>query len=147
MIFTHLSDRLLFMENCIFCKIVKGEIPSFKVYEDEHSLAFLDIHPKNQGQTLVIPKEHSENIYALSDEIMARLSLVVKKVAVAVKNGLNADGINILMNNEETAGQIIFHTHIHVVPRFRNDNFDHGPHIEYKPGEAEIVAEKIKSSL
>ncbi len=133
--------------DCIFCKIVRGEIPSFKVYEDEHSLAFLDIHPKSQGQTLVIPKEHSENIYELTDETMARLSLVVKKVAVAVKNGLNSDGINILMNNEESAGQIIFHSHFHVVPRFNKDNFEHGPHIEYKPGEAEEVAEKIKSSL
>ncbi|MES2409581.1 MAG: HIT family protein [Patescibacteria group bacterium] len=135
------------MENCIFCKIVKGEIPSFKVYEDENSLAFLDIHPKNQGQTLVIPKEHTENIYGLTDETMARLSLVVKKIAVAVKNGLNSDGVNLLMNNEEAAGQIIFHTHIHVVPRFRNDNFDHGPHIEYKTDEAETVAKKIKNSL
>ncbi|MES2223377.1 MAG: HIT family protein [Patescibacteria group bacterium] len=135
------------MENCIFCKIVKGAIPSFKVYEDENSLAFLDIHPKNQGQTLVIPKEHTENIYGLTDETMARLSLVVKKIAVAVKNGLNSDGVNLLMNNEEAAGQIIFHTHIHVVPRFRNDNFDHGPHIEYKTDEAETVAKKIKNSL
>ncbi len=135
------------MNDCLFCKIIKDEIPSFKVYEDEHALAFLDIHPKNQGQTLVIPKEHSENIYELSDEIIARLSLVIKKVAIAVKNGLNTDGINIIMNNEESAGQIIFHTHIHVVPRFKNDNFDQGPHIEYKPGEAEAVAEKIKGNL
>jgi histidine triad (HIT) family protein len=133
--------------NCIFCKIIRNEIPSFKIYEDEHSLAFLDIHPKNQGQVLVIPKEHSENIYELTDEIMARLSLVVKKVAIAVKNGLNTDGINLLMNNEETAGQIIFHTHIHVVPRFNKDNFEHAAHIEYKPGEAEAVAEKIRNSL
>lgn len=135
------------MNDCLFCKLIKGEIPSFKVYEDEYSLAFLDIHPKNQGQVLVIPKEHSENIYELSDETMARLSLVVKKIAIAVKNEMNADGINVIMNNEETAGQIIFHTHIHVVPRFKNDNFDQGPHIEYKSGEAEAVAEKIRHSL
>lgn len=134
-------------QNCIFCKIIRNEIPSSKVYEDEYSLAFLDIHPKNQGQTLVIPKEHSENIYELPDETMARLSLAVKEVAIAVKNGLNADGINIIMNNEEPAGQIVFHTHIHVVPRFNKDNFDQGPHIEYRPGEAESVAEKIKQSL
>jgi histidine triad (HIT) family protein len=117
------------------------------VYEDEHVLAFLDIHPKNQGQTLIIPKEHSENIYGLSDETMARLSLVAKKLAIAVKNGLNADGINIIMNNEESAGQVIFHAHLHVVPRSRDDNFEHGPHIEYRPGEADTVAEKIRGSL
>jgi len=133
--------------NCIFCRIVSGELPSFKVYEDGQTLAFLDIHPKNQGQTLVIPKEHTENIYELSDETMARLSLVVKKIAVAVKNGMSSDGINIIMNNEESAGQIIFHTHFHVVPRFNQDNFENGPHIEYKSEEAKEVAEKIRQEI
>lgn len=133
--------------DCIFCKIVYEELPSSKVYEDDNSLAFLDIHPKNQGQVLVIPKEHTENIYELSDETMARLSLIIKKMAIAVKNGMSSDGINIIMNSEESAGQIIFHTHFHVIPRFKNDNFENAPHIEYKQDEAEAIAKKIKMNI
>ncbi len=138
---------MLCMENCIFCKIVKGEIPSEKVYEDEHTLAFLDIRPVNPGHILVIPKDHFENIYTLPDETMARLSLVVKKVAVAIKQGVDADGINLAMNNEADAGQIIFHAHIHVIPRIVNDGLKLWPQKDYKEGEAKEVADQIRKSL
>jgi histidine triad (HIT) family protein len=134
-------------EDCIFCKIIKGEIPSHKVYEDEHNLAFLDIRPNNHGHTLVIPKDHFENIYTLPDETLARLSLAVKKVAIAVKHGMDADGINVIMNNETDAGQIIFHAHFHIIPRLKNDGFKHWPQGEYLEGEADAVSEKIKVSL
>ncbi len=134
-------------ENCIFCKIIRGEIPSHKVYEDEHTLAFLDIRPNNHGHTLVIPKDHFENIYTLPDETLARLSLAVKKVAIAVKNGMDADGINLIMNNEEAAGQIIFHAHMHIVPRTKDDGYKHWPQGEYLEGEAEAVVEKIRGSF
>ena len=135
------------MENCIFCKIVSGEVPSEKVYEDEHVLAFLDIRPVNPGHTLVIPKDHFENIYTLPDETMARLSLGVKKVAVAIKQGLDADGINLAMNNEAPSGQVIFHAHIHVIPRKEGDGLKLWPQRDYKEGEAAEVGKLIRESI
>lgn len=132
---------------CIFCKIVKGEIPANKVYEDDNSLAFLDIRPNNHGHTLVIPKDHFENIYTLPDETLAHLSLATKKVAIAVKNGMEADGINLIMNNEEAAGQIIFHAHIHIIPRTENDGFKPWPQKEYYEDEAKDVAKKISNAM
>jgi histidine triad (HIT) family protein len=135
------------MENCIFCKIIKNELPSHKVYEDEETLAFLDIHPNNPGHTLVVPKDHFENIYGTPDETIARMILVAKKIAVAIKNGLDADGINITMNNEAPAGQAVFHSHIHVIPRIKTDGFQSFPRREYKEGEVEEVLEKIKTNI
>jgi histidine triad (HIT) family protein len=108
------------MDDCVFCKIINNEAPSDKVYEDEHTVAFLTLHPDTPGHTLVIPKDHFENMYGITDEAMARLALSVKKVAVAVKNGLEADGLNVVMNNESIAGQIVFHVHIHIIPRYGN---------------------------
>lgn len=135
------------MENCIFCKIINNELPSHKVYEDEETLAFLDIRPNNPGHTLVVPKDHFENIYGTPDETIARMMLVAKKISIAIKNGLDADGINITMNNEAPAGQIIFHSHIHVIPRVKTDGFKHFPQKEYATGEAEEVARKIKGEV
>ena len=107
--------------DCIFCKIVKGEIPSAKVYEDKNILAFLDITPVNFGHTLVIPKEHYKNIHDTPDDVLAKLFPVVKKIADAVKKGMAVEGINIGMNNGEAAGQVVSHFHIHVMPRSPND--------------------------
>ena len=135
------------MENCIFCKIVKEEIPAEKVYEDEHTLAFLDIQPINEGHTLVIPKDHFENLYTLPDETLARMSLAVKKVALAIKEAVDADGINVGMNNEPAAGQVIFHAHIHVIPRKSEDGLHLWPQKDYKVGEATVVAEKIRKAF
>ena len=134
-------------ENCIFCKIVAGEIPANKIYEDEANIAFLSIGPVNPGHTVVIPKDHFENIYGLPDETLCRLMITVKKVALAVKNGLDADGVNIGMNNEETAGQEIPHAHIHVIPRKYDDGLIYWPPKAYLPGEAEEVIKKIKFAL
>ncbi|MFA6050152.1 MAG: HIT family protein [Candidatus Paceibacterota bacterium] len=135
------------MDNCIFCKIVTGEIPSNKVYEDDHVLAFLDIRPVNPGHTLVIPKDHFENIYTLPDETFARMSLAVKKVSVAIKQAVDADGINLGMNNEEAAGQVIFHAHIHIMPRVEGDGLQLWPQKDYKDGEAASIADRIKKEL
>ncbi len=110
-----------FANDCVFCKIISGELPSHKVYEDEHTLAFLDNKPVNHGHCLVIPKDHFENIYTTPDETWARTLLTVRKVAVAIKNACEADGINISMNNEAAAGQVIWHSHIHIIPRFEGD--------------------------
>lgn len=136
------------MESCIFCKIIKGEIPSYKVYEDDYTLAFLDIRPVNTGHTLVISKDHFENIYTTPDESYARLSLAVKKVTLAVKKALNSDGINIIMNNEKDAGQVIFHTHTHIIPRYKNDGLHGWPQKEYsKDEDVPALVQKITSEL
>lgn len=135
------------MNNCIFCKIVKGEIPSSKVYEDETSLAFLDIAPVNIGHTLVIPKEHFENILETPEDIMAHTMKIVKKVSHGLEV-LKPDGININMNNKSAAGQIVFHSHIHIIPRYNGDGFGmwHGKR-PYKEGEKDEVAKKISQAL
>ncbi len=134
-------------QDCIFCKIVAGEIPANKVYEDEHTLAFLSIGPNNPGHTIVIPKDHSENIYGIPDEAFCRTMITTKKVAIAIKNGLDCDGVNIGMNNEESAGQEIPHAHIHVIPRKNDDGLANWPAKAYLPGEAEEILMKIKFAL
>lgn len=135
------------MENCIFCKIVGGEIPSFKVYEDGDTLAFLDIKPNNPGHTLVVPKKHSENLYDIDDHSLAATIRTAQKVARAIKLAMAADGINLAMNNESAAGQVIFHPHFHIIPRFKEDGYHPWPQKAYKEGEAENIAEKIRASL
>ncbi len=136
------------MENCIFCKIVKGEIPAHKIYEDKDTLAFLDISPVNIGHVLVIPKEHHANIFEIPEKALLEVVRTVKKVSHAVKKGLKADGINVTMNNEPAAGQVVFHLHIHIIPRTINDGFHHWKGKRgYQEGEKEIVTEKISKSL
>jgi len=136
------------MQDCIFCKIVKGEIPSSKVYEDDKILAFLDIDPVNLGHSLIIPKEHFKNIYETPEGILASMIKVAKKISKVVKSELNVDGVNVNMNNDPAAGQVIFHSHIHVIPRLKEDGFGlwKGKRL-YKEGEKEEVARKISSQI
>ena len=103
--------------NCVFCAIAAGEIPCFKIYEDETALAFLDINPFAEGHTLVVPKVHREGLLDAGDAELAELVAVVKKVAAAIKAELKCDGFNILQNNGEAAGQSVRHIHFHIVPR------------------------------
>ena len=133
--------------SCLFCKIASGEISSEKVYEDAHTFAFLDIRPNNPGHTLVIPKAHAPNLYEISEESLSATMAVVKKVAIAAKKAMGADGINIAMNNDPAAGQVIFHAHVHVIPRFADDGYRHWPQKSYKEGEAAEVASKIRAHL
>jgi histidine triad (HIT) family protein len=135
------------MNDCIFCKIIRGEIPSYKIYEDDETLAFLSTGPNNPGHTLVIPKDHVENVYEMDENHYGPVMRAVKKVAVAVKKGVNADGINVHMNNDGPAGQVIFHAHIHIIPRFKGDGLTHWPGKQYKVGEAESIAPKIQAAL
>ena len=107
---------------CIFCKIVSGEIPADKIYEDESLLAFLDIAPVNPGHVLVIPKKHYENIEETPEEVLCWLIKKVKEVGLAVKNGLGVSGYNIVQNNGSVAGQVVPHLHFHIIPRKENDN-------------------------
>lgn len=137
------------MENdCLFCKIVAGEISAHKIYEDENFLSFLDIYPTNPGHALIIPKEHHRNIFDLPANILEKAGPVAQKIAAAVRKAATADGLNIIMNNEPAAGQIIFHAHIHLVPRFENDGFKHWKG-KNTPTEEELhdLMEKIKKNL
>ncbi|MGN8644676.1 HIT family protein [Gracilibacillus sp. HCP3S3_G5_1] len=105
-------------EDCIFCKIVAGDIPSAKVYEDEDVLAFLDISQVTKGHTLVIPKKHTKNIYETDDITAANVFARIPKIANALKESFQPVGINVLNNNEEAAGQSVFHLHMHLIPRY-----------------------------
>jgi len=109
------------MDDCVFCKIVSNDIPSYKVYEDERSLAFLDINPVNIGHTLVIPKEHHADLSDTPPPLLAHLVGVVQKIAPTVAASVNAEGFNLCMNNGQDAGQVIFHAHLHIIPRFPDD--------------------------
>ena len=106
------------MSDCIFCKIVNGEIPAAKVFENEHVLAFLDISQVTKGHTLVIPKVHKENLFELTPEIARNIFEVVPSIANAIKKEFNPAGLNIINNNGELAGQTVFHFHIHLIPRY-----------------------------
>ncbi len=107
--------------NCIFCKIVAGEIPATKVYEDADVLAFMDIGPVVKGHTLVIPKQHFDPLTATPEPLLAQLMAVVKKIAAAQLSGLRADGVNVMQANGAAAGQVVPHLHFHVIPRFVTD--------------------------
>ncbi|WP_347861232.1 HIT family protein [Salimicrobium sp. PL1-032A] len=112
------------MTDCIFCKIVDGDIPSAKVYEDEEVYAFLDISQVTKGHTLVIPKQHTKNIYETHPQVASNLFARLPKIASAVKEAFQADGVNIVNNNDEAAHQSVFHLHIHVLPRYgKGDGF------------------------
>ena len=108
--------------NCIFCKIVAGTIPCFKLYEDAHTLAFLDINPANPGHSLVIPKNHAPNLIASADADLAHVMASVRRVAGAIEKTLQPYGINLLQANGPGAAQSVFHFHMHIVPRAKDDN-------------------------
>jgi histidine triad (HIT) family protein len=109
-------------DNCIFCKIVAGEIPCFKVYEDEQTLAFMDINPATRGHALVIPKEHSPNLFDSPDEQLATVAAAARKVGKAIQAAVTPDGLNLVQANGPGAAQSVFHLHFHVLPRYTGDN-------------------------
>ena len=111
------------MKDCIFCKIVAGEIPGHIIYENEHVLAFLDILQTTKGHTLIIPKVHRVDIFEMESSIMEQVFSVVPKIASALKATFDCSGINIVSNNGESAGQSVFHYHVHLIPRYGNDQF------------------------
>lgn len=137
------------MENCVFCKIAKGEIPCHKVYEDAEILAFLDISQTTKGHTLVITKEHFQNFLYVPKDLLGKAISVAQKIAQAEVASLGAKGVNILINTNEAAGQTVMHFHIHVIPRY--DDKDHIS-IEFTPTGIEklnlpAVASLIKKDL
>ncbi|MBS3097805.1 HIT family protein [Candidatus Woesearchaeota archaeon] len=136
------------MIDCIFCKIVKGEIPSTKIYEDQLIIALLDIAPANKGHCLVMPKNHYETLLDLPEEDLSDLFFVAKKVSKAISLALGNKGYNILMNNDKTAGQLVPHAHVHVIPRFKGDRVNLGwRHKRYVGKEMEKIKEKIVKFL
>ena len=108
-------------ESCNFCKIASEESPASIVYENRIVMAFMDLHPANVGHILVVPKEHWETIYDIPEEVLSDLFAVVKRISVAVKKAVGAEGISILQFNERASGQSVMHLHVHVIPRFRGD--------------------------
>lgn len=139
------------MSDCIFCKIVAGEIPAAKVFENDHVVAFLDISQVTKGHTLIIPKIHKENLYELTPEIAANLFEVVPKIANAIKSAYEPIGLNLLNNNGEKVGQSVFHYHIHLIPRYgEGDGFGavwKSHQSEYRPEDYQQIASEIKANL
>lgn len=121
--------------DCIFCAIAEGEIPSFKVYEDDEVLAYLDINPFSKGHTLVIPKRHTQGLLDTDDATLATIIARVKKIAAHLKEKLGCDGFNILQNNGEAAGQTVRHVHFHIIPRWQGDPLT----FENHPGDMEAL--------
>ena len=110
------------MDDCIFCRIVSGEIPSMRVYEDEDCIAIMDINPATPGHTLVIPRKHYADLTEMDEETAGKLLMVAKRIGIRQKVALGADGFNVVQNNGRAAGQTVLHFHIHVIPRYA-----HGP--------------------
>lgn len=113
-------------DNCIFCKIAAGDIPSATIYEDNDFRVILDIEPASKGHALILPKEHYANLYELSDELATKALIVAKKVITKMTGILGCDGYNVVQNNGEAAGQTVFHFHIHLIPRYKDDNVNIG---------------------
>ncbi|MCR5587662.1 MAG: HIT family protein [Lachnospiraceae bacterium] len=133
-------------DECIFCKIVKGEIPSNKIYEDDDFMVMLDIAPASKGHAVILPKYHAENIFTLPDEYLEKVLKVARKCSAAMMEVLKCDGVNVLQNNGEAAGQTVFHYHMHLIPRFNGDNVG----ICWKPGTADgndELAAKIREAI
>ena len=117
------------MDSCIFCKIANGEIPSNTIYEDDKFRVILDNGPATKGHALVLPKEHYANLFEMPEDLLADAAVVAKKVATNIKEKLSCDGLNLVQNNGETAGQTVMHFHLHIIPRYEND----GQHILWNP--------------
>ena len=147
-IFAEREVLIMLDDNCIFCKIAAGEIPSETVYEDEQFRAILDLGPASAGHTLILPKAHFKDVTEISDEYAANVLKVAAKLGKAMKKGLGCEGFNLVQNNGEAAGQTVMHFHMHVIPRYEG-----GPAmVSWTPGKASPeelaeVADKIKGCL
>ena len=134
-------------QDCLFCKIIRGEIPCRKVYEDDRVFAFLDINPVNIGHTLVVPKTHFMDLTAMPEDAAAQLFAVVHRVAKSAPNAVGASAFNLGMNTGAAAGQLVLHAHVHVMPRFEGDGLTHWPKKHFTDEEMRAAAEKIAAAL
>ena len=136
------------MEDCIFCKIVDGKIPATKVYEDGLTVSFLDIMPANKGHCLVVPKKHSQTLAEMEDNDLVAMIKAAKKVARALSLSFGNGSFNIVMNNGKEAGQVVNHSHIHIIPRFQKDRLRiKWSHLKYEGDEMKEYADKIKKFI
>lgn len=135
------------MEDTVFAKILRKQLPAHVVYEDDDTLAFLDINPVQPGHTLVIPKKYARNIFDIDEASLDAVMKTVRKVAKAVQTATGAAGVNITSNNEAAAGQVVFHFHVHIVPRFENDGLKLWPGRQYATKEALQLAEDIRKAI
>ncbi len=136
------------MEDTVFTRIIKKELPAVIVYEDDDTLAFLDIAPNVPGHTLVIPKKPFRNIFDIDDDTLARVMSTVRKIAPAVRDAVGAKGVQINSNHEHEGGQEVFHLHFHIIPRHAREDFEFcWPKIAFDTEEAERIAQTIRSSL
>ena len=135
------------MTDCLFCKIVRKEIPATVIHENERTLCFMDIKPVNPGHMLVIPKKHFADYASASDEALREMAVMARRLGDASMKALGAPGFNLAVNNGRAAGQLVDHVHLHVIPRFEGDGHGlwHGE--PYKEGEMESVADKLKTAL
>ncbi|HYE22607.1 MAG TPA: HIT family protein [Verrucomicrobiae bacterium] len=135
------------MSDCVFCKIIEGTIPSSKIYEDDKTVAILNINPVSKGHALILPKKHSTDFLETEDSELQTSIVVVKKVAEAILKATGAAGFNIHVNTKPAAGQEIFHLHYHIIPRYQNDGLKVWPHAEAEPKTREQMAEEIKKFI
>lgn len=136
------------MTDCVFCKIIDGDIPSTKVYEDDNVYAFLDINPNQRGHTLVIPKSHSTDLVDMSEKEINAVFTSVKRLAPAVMSAVGSSAFNLGMNNGATAGQVVFHAHVHIITRFEDDGLTHWPKLKgYDKEDFPELAETIRQKL
>jgi histidine triad (HIT) family protein len=135
------------MRDCIFCRIAAGRQSSVRIVETEKVLSFLDIAPVHYGHTLVIPKVHYQTMLDLPDEVWMEMGRVSRQVGQALMRVMNAHGFNIGMNNFDAAGQVVFHAHVHVIPRYLGDGLLFFPQGDYKPGDMEAVGQRLRQAL
>jgi histidine triad (HIT) family protein len=132
---------------CLFCKISRKEIPSEFIYEDGEIFAFLDIRPVSKGHTLLVPKKHSSDLLEADDETLSQMISSVKRLAGAIMAATGAAGFNLGINTKPAAGQVVFHTHFHIIPRYSNDGLKMWPHLESEPKTRAQMAEEIKKFI
>lgn len=135
------------MNDCLFCKIIVGSVPSHKVYETDNVFAFLDIHPINPGHTLVIPKTHAAEFAETPDEVLTDLMLTVKKIAPRIVEAVGGTAWNLGVNSGHDAGQAVAHTHVHIIPRLSTDEHRHWQGKPEYENDLAVIAEKIRSQF
>lgn len=127
-------------DNCIFCKLANGQIPTNSIYEDDDFNVILDASPATKGHALILPKEHYANIFEIDEEILGKAAKLAKKIMIKEKDNLKCDGYNLLQNNGEVAGQTVFHFHMHLIPRYEKDDVT----ISWKQG---TITEELKEEI
>jgi len=133
--------------DCIFCKIIAGDIPSYKVYEDDKVIAFFDILPISPGHTIIVPKNHVADVEDLSDEEISAMAVALKKIGAAVLKGLGVKGYSVFLDNKSAANQHVPHVHFHLVPRAEGDGLERWPQSGYSEGEAEHCLKQVQNNL